>query len=148
LTPFVSPQEKGITLREDFAVTAVEKGKIVADAGGDVKFDECLWCTQAGPPQWLKDTGLPLGSLLPSHTYMRAFLRVKVPGAMVHTRRTNSMDEHRDPSPLPTPPCYHLPHCSLEPVVYPSSPAKPPSARDVCSHPLLRQISTSSPLTL
>ena len=48
-------------LREGFAVTAVEEGKIVAEVGGAVEFDECLWCTQAGPPLWLKDTGLPTG---------------------------------------------------------------------------------------
>jgi len=60
--PLVSiVQEKGMTLREGFAVTSVKKGKIVAETGGDVEFDECLWCTQAGPPQWLKNTGLPTG---------------------------------------------------------------------------------------
>jgi hypothetical protein len=24
-------------------------------------FDECLWCTQAAAPAWLKETGLPTG---------------------------------------------------------------------------------------
>lgn len=54
-------QEKGMTVREDCAVREVVQGTVLTQTGEDIEFDECLWCTQAGSPEWLKTTGLPLG---------------------------------------------------------------------------------------
>lgn len=52
-----------MTVREDCAVEEVKQGKIMTVTGDNVEFDECLWCTQAGAPEWLKATGLPLGEM-------------------------------------------------------------------------------------
>ena len=52
-----------MTVREDCAVEEVKQGEIVTVTGKNVEFNECLWCTQAGAPEWLKATGLPLGNI-------------------------------------------------------------------------------------
>ena len=51
-----------MTVREDCAVEEVKEGEIITLTGENVGFDECLWCTQAEAPEWLKATGLPLGN--------------------------------------------------------------------------------------
>ena len=53
-----------MTVREDCAVKEVSEGKVLTHFGEDIEFQECLWCTQAGPPEWLKETGLPIGDTL------------------------------------------------------------------------------------
>ncbi len=43
-------------------VAAARAGALkLARGGAPLAFDECLWCTAAGPPAWLAATGLPLG---------------------------------------------------------------------------------------
>ena len=60
---FLVVQEKQMQVREDCAVKEVKEGRVETLTGDDVEFDECLWCTQAGAPDWLKSTGLPLGDV-------------------------------------------------------------------------------------
>jgi len=53
-------KERGIDVIEcDGGVTRVDADNLsVSDHS--VAFDECLWCTQAGAPGWLRGTGLPV----------------------------------------------------------------------------------------
>ena len=48
-------------VHEGAAVAAVQPGSLELAGGGCCAFDECLWCTQAAAPAWLRKTGLPLG---------------------------------------------------------------------------------------
>ena len=48
-------------VHEGAAVAAVEPSSLELAGGGSRAFDECLWCTQAAAPAWLRKTGLPLG---------------------------------------------------------------------------------------
>jgi selenide, water dikinase len=57
--------EKGIKVKYNCEVTGVERGangSPVLDCtnGEKIPFDEAVWCTQAAPQAWLKDTGLSL----------------------------------------------------------------------------------------
>ena len=52
-------------LHERTAVAAVRAGALELASGAVRAFDECLWCTQAAAPAWLRDTGLPLGAAAP-----------------------------------------------------------------------------------
>lgn len=51
---------RGVTLRENTAVVAVEPGELVLADGTRLAFDEALWSTQAGAAPWLRETGLAL----------------------------------------------------------------------------------------
>ena len=55
-----------MTIREGVGIKEVQPGRLLLqDPEGSVEeFDECLWCTQAGAPPWLKHTGLQLGRVL------------------------------------------------------------------------------------
>lgn len=55
-------QERGVEVHEGVAVAAVRKGRLELAGGAARDFDECLWCTQAAAPAWLRKTGLPLGA--------------------------------------------------------------------------------------
>ncbi len=52
-------------LHEGTAVAAVRAGALELAGGAARAFDECLWCTQAAAPAWLRSTGLPLGAAAP-----------------------------------------------------------------------------------
>lgn len=54
-------QEKGVAVREGCSVESVQEGRLVLAGSASLDFDECLWCTQAGAPDWFQDTGLPVG---------------------------------------------------------------------------------------
>lgn len=55
-------RKKRITVVEGCGgVTAVAKGVLQLAKGGQIHFDECLWCTDASAAVWLRDTGLPTG---------------------------------------------------------------------------------------
>lgn len=59
-------QEKGIEVHEGIVVVAVEAGCLLVEAGRQPEaFDECLWCTQASAPAWLRHTDLSLGKHAP-----------------------------------------------------------------------------------
>lgn len=54
-------KNSGIRVLENARVVRVDKSKeLVLLDGQTVGFDDCLWCTQASPALWLKETGLPL----------------------------------------------------------------------------------------
>ena len=55
-------QEKGLELHEGVRVVAVEAGRLLLESQPPEAFDECLWCTQAAAPAWLRQTGLTLGT--------------------------------------------------------------------------------------
>ena len=57
-------QEKGIELHEGVRIAAVEDRQLLLDSRQSEAYDECLWCTQAAAPAWLRDTDLTLGELL------------------------------------------------------------------------------------
>jgi hypothetical protein len=50
----------GVVIHERSGVAAVEPGLLRLEGGGEARFDECLWCTQAEAAGWLAATGLPL----------------------------------------------------------------------------------------
>ena len=56
-------QEEGVAIREAVGIKEVQPGRLLLQDGSTEEFDECLWCTQAGAPPWLKTTGLQLGTL-------------------------------------------------------------------------------------
>ena len=99
-----------MTVREDCAVKEVKEGKVVTLTGEDVAFDECLWCTQAGAPDWLKATGLPLGNMLKCTVFRLELIS--------HTRiepaaRSASVDSHFSASPhKPSRGTLQVAHCS------------------------------------
>ena len=63
---FATLQVKGIELHEGALVVAVEAGRLLLEAGRQPEaFDECLWCTQASAPAWLRHTDLSLGKPAP-----------------------------------------------------------------------------------
>lgn len=51
--------ERGVQIYTSTQVTGVQPGKIIS-GNLELKFDEILWVTQAGAPDWLKTTGLEL----------------------------------------------------------------------------------------
>ena len=53
-------KERGIDVHVGCEVTAVEGGKVKCKDGRSFDADECIWCTQAGAQEWLRDTGLEL----------------------------------------------------------------------------------------
>ena len=55
---------------EDTAVSLVEEGMLHTADSQRIKFDECLWCTQACAPDWLEKCNLPLGEILNSFVSM------------------------------------------------------------------------------
>lgn len=57
-------QEKGIELHEGVRIVAVEDRQLLLDSQQPEAYDECLWCTQAAAPAWLRGTDLTLGELL------------------------------------------------------------------------------------
>lgn len=53
-------EERGIEVIEcNGGVTKVDVDSLSLSSRS-VEFDECLWCTQAGAPEWLRGTGLPV----------------------------------------------------------------------------------------
>ena len=46
-------------------MVAVEAGRLLLESQPPEAFDECLWCTQAAAPAWLRHTGLNLGMPAP-----------------------------------------------------------------------------------
>ncbi|MEQ8493498.1 MAG: selenide, water dikinase SelD, partial [Gammaproteobacteria bacterium] len=48
----------GITLTAGFAVSAVERGAVIAADGRRIALDEILWVTQAAAPAWPREAGL------------------------------------------------------------------------------------------
>jgi selenide,water dikinase len=52
--------ERHIDVLYGHEVASVEGNELVCSSGARVEFDECVWCTQAGAAQWLRDTGLEL----------------------------------------------------------------------------------------
>jgi NADH dehydrogenase FAD-containing subunit len=55
--------EVGIEVREGTTVKAVEAGLLYTVEGGQLPFDECLWCIQAAPANWIASTGLPTSAV-------------------------------------------------------------------------------------
>jgi selenide,water dikinase len=53
-------ERRGIRMLTETPVARVEPGRLFAEDGGTVPFDEALWVTQAAGAPWLADTGLPL----------------------------------------------------------------------------------------
>lgn len=54
-------QERDVRVHEcKGGVEKVVPGRLLLASGDELEFDECLWCTQAGAPEWFKQTGLPL----------------------------------------------------------------------------------------
>ena len=49
-------------LHEGVRVVAMEAGRLLLESQPPEAFDECLWCTQAAAPAWLRQTGLTLGT--------------------------------------------------------------------------------------
>jgi NADH dehydrogenase FAD-containing subunit len=54
--------EEGIDILEHVEVKSISPHCLTTQTGGTVRFDECLWCTQASPAQWLQGTDLPKGA--------------------------------------------------------------------------------------
>ncbi|PNH06604.1 hypothetical protein TSOC_007041, partial [Tetrabaena socialis] len=48
-----------VVVRDGDEVTSVRPGELLLRSGAALPFDECLWCTEASPPAWLRETGLP-----------------------------------------------------------------------------------------
>ncbi|KAJ9510973.1 hypothetical protein QJQ45_027802, partial [Haematococcus lacustris] len=63
--------QRGVVVREFMRVSSVTEGRMQLQPDGpggsqgagqvscEVEFEECLWCTQAAAPSWLKTSGLP-----------------------------------------------------------------------------------------
>ena len=51
---------RGITIRANTRVTEVAPGRVIDTSGNEFAYDEILWVTQAGPPEWLNGTGIKL----------------------------------------------------------------------------------------
>jgi NADH dehydrogenase FAD-containing subunit len=51
-----------VQLHEHSQVVEVQRRSIVTSDGVLHAADEVLWCTQAAPPDWLRQTGLPVGA--------------------------------------------------------------------------------------
>jgi selenide, water dikinase len=51
---------RGILVFTGAPVSAVEVGRLVLQGGPPVEADEILWTTQASPPRWLAEAGLPV----------------------------------------------------------------------------------------
>ena len=52
-----------MAIKEGVGIEEVHPGRLLLQDGSTEEFDECLWCTQAGAPPWLKTTGLQLGTV-------------------------------------------------------------------------------------
>lgn len=52
--------ERNITVRFGHEVVSVVSNELICSNDEAIPFDECVWCTQAGAQQWLRDTGLDL----------------------------------------------------------------------------------------
>eukprot|EP00300_Choanocystis_sp_HF-7_P039395 c5793_g1_i1.p1 GENE.c5793_g1_i1~~c5793_g1_i1.p1 ORF type:complete len:777 (-),score=168.37 c5793_g1_i1:70-2400(-) len=50
--------ERGVEVHTNATVTKVISGKVICENGKEFEFDECFWCTQAAPQEWLRETGL------------------------------------------------------------------------------------------
>lgn len=53
-------QDRKIEVLYEHEVVQEQNGTLVCTNGNVVPFDECIWCTQAGTQQWLKNTTLSL----------------------------------------------------------------------------------------
>jgi selenide,water dikinase len=54
---------RGIAVVSGAPVVAVEVGRLVLDGRPPIEADEILWTTQASPPRWLAQAGLPLDAV-------------------------------------------------------------------------------------
>lgn len=73
-------EERDITIHEGAGVSSMSNYVLTTENGESVPFDECLWCTQAVPAQWLKHVDLPKRAhcCLASHTLVHCSMFVLV----------------------------------------------------------------------
>lgn len=65
-------RERGMRLVANNPILRVERGRLIAQDGLVVEFDEALWVTEAAGAPWLSETGLPLderGFVIIDETY-------------------------------------------------------------------------------
>src|SRR5947199_3226644 len=65
-------RERGMRAVANNPIVRVEPGRLVAQDGSVIEFDEALWVTEAAGAPWLADTGLPLderGFVIIDETY-------------------------------------------------------------------------------
>src|SRR5436305_8572382 len=53
-------RERGMRAVANIPIVRVEPGRLIAQDGSVIEFDEALWVTEAAGAPWLADTGLPL----------------------------------------------------------------------------------------
>src|SRR5436309_483790 len=65
-------RERGMRAVANNPIVRVEPGRLIAQDGSVIEFDEALWVTEAAGAPWLADTGLPLderGFVIVDETY-------------------------------------------------------------------------------